>query len=202
LDGDTVTTGIEVPKAARGGHVVLFYPDEEELAGSVAEFLLPAVTDGNGTAIVIATPDHRRSFEERLAGAGVDVAAARARGSYLDFDASKTIRSFMVGDRPDPAGFWQAVSPLLRQAAQAGQPVLVFGEMVSLLWDAGMVSAAIEVEVMWNELADQHPFSLLCAYPARPVACSHYLDALTEVCRTHTKVTGSPPEPELADLPH
>jgi len=197
-----VTTGIEVPRAARGGHVVLFYRDEEELASSVSEFLLPAVTDGNGTAIVIATPDHRRSFEERLAGAGVDVAAARARGSYLDFDASQTIRGFMVGDRPDPAGFWRVTSPLLRRAAEAGQPVLVFGEMVSLLWDAGLASAAIEVEVMWNELGDQHPFSLLCAYPARPVACSHYLDALTEVCRTHTEVTGSPPEPELADLSH
>ena len=197
-----MTTGIEVPKAARGGHVVLFYRDEEELAGSVSEFLLPAVTDGNGTAIVIATPDHRRSFEERLAGAGVDVTAARARGSYLDFDANQTIRGFMVGDRPDPAAFWRVASPLLRRAAEAGQPVLVFGEMVSLLWDAGLINAAIEVEVMWNELGDQHPFSLLCAYPARPVACSHYLDALTEVCRTHTEVTGSPPEPELADLSH
>ena len=196
-----MTTGIEVPKAARGGHVVLFYRDEEELTSSVSEFLLPAVTDGNGTAIVIATPDHRRSFEERLAGAGVDVAAARARGSYLDFDANQTIRGFMVGDRPDPAAFWRVASPLLRRAAEAGQPVLVFGEMVSLLWDAGLINAAIEVEVMWNELGDQHPFSLLCAYPARPVACSHYLDALTEVCRTHTEVTGSPPEPELADLP-
>ena len=197
-----MTTGIEVPKAARGGHVVLFYRDEEELASSVSEFLLPAVTDGNGTAIVIATADHRRSFEERLAGAGADVTAARARGSYLDFDANQTIRGFMVGDRPDPAGFWRVTSPLLRRAAEAGQPVLVFGEMVSLLWDAGLINAAIEVEVMWNELGGQHPFSLLCAYPARPIACSHYLDALTEVCRTHTEVTGSPPEPELADLSH
>ena len=197
-----MTTGIEVPRAARGGHVVLFYRDEEELTSSVSEFLLPAVTDGNGTAIVIATADHRRSFEERLAGAGADVTAARARGSYLDFDANQTIRGFMVGDRPDPAAFWRVASPLLRRAAEAGQPVLVFGEMVSLLWDAGLINAAIEVEVMWNELGDQHPFSLLCAYPARPVACSHYLDALTEVCRTHTEVTGSPPEPELADLSH
>ena len=196
-----MTTRIEVPKAARGGHVVLFYRDEEELAGSVSEFLQPAVTDDDGTAIVIATPDHRRSFEERLAGAGVDVAAARARGSYLEFDANETIRGFMVGDRPDPAGLWQVASPLLRQAAQAGQPVLVFGEMVSLLWDAGLVSAAIEVEGMWNELGNEHPFSLLCAYPTRPVTCSHYLDALTEVCRAHTEVTGSPPAPELARPP-
>ena len=196
-----MTTGIEVPKAARGGHVVLFYRDEEELADSVSEFLLPAVTNGDGTAIVVATPDHRRSFEERLAGAGVDVAAARARGSYLELDANETIRGFMVGDRPDPAGFWQLISPLLRQAAKAGPPVLVFGEMVSLLWDAGLVNAAIEVEAMWNELGREDPFSLLCAYPARPVTCSHYLDALTEVCRAHTEVTGSPPEPELAHPP-
>jgi hypothetical protein len=199
LDGDTVTNGIEVPKAARGEHVVLFYRDEQELAGRVSEYLLPAVTDG--AAIVIATPDHRLSFEERLAGAGVDVAAARTRGSYLALDANETIRGFMVGDRPDPAGFWQVASPLLRQAAQTRQPVLVFGEMVSLLWDAGLVHAAIEVEEMWNELGSQYPFSLLCAYPARPVTCSHYLDALTEVCRAHTEVTGSPPEPELARLP-
>jgi MEDS: MEthanogen/methylotroph, DcmR Sensory domain len=199
LDGDTVTNGIEVPKAARGEHVVLFYRDEQELAGRVSEYLLPAVTDG--AAIVIATPDHRRSFEERLAGAGVDVAAARARGSYLELDANETIRGFMVGDRPDPAGLWQVASPLLRQAAEARRPVLVFGEMVSLLWDTGLVHAAIDVEEMWNELGSQYPFSLLCAYPARPVTCSHYLDALTEVCRAHTEVTGSPPEPELARLP-
>jgi hypothetical protein len=201
LDGDTVTTGIEVLSTARGGHVVLFYGDEQELADRVGEYLLPAVTDGGGAAIVIATPDHRRSFGERLADAGVDVAAARARGSYLEFDANETIRGFMVGDRPDPAAFWQLVSPMLRQAAQAGQPLRIFGEMVSLLWDAGLVRAAIEVEVMWNELGSQDPFSLLCAYPARPVTCSHYLDALTEVCRLHTEVTGSPPEPELARLP-
>ena len=124
------------------------------------------------------------------------MAAVRARGSYLEFDANETIRGFMVGDRPDPAGFWQTVSPLLRQAAQAGQPVLVFGEMVSLLWDAALVNAAIEVEVMWNELGGQYPFSLLCAYPAQPATGTRQRDALTEVCHAHTRVTGAAPETE------
>ena len=191
-----MATGTEVLNAGRGEHIVLFYQDEQELAVRVSEYLLPAVTDGGGAAIVIATPDHRRSFTERLGGAGIDVAAARERGSYLEFDASDTIRGFMVGDRPDPASFWRVVSPLLRQAARAGQPVRVFGEMVALLWDAGLVDAAIEVEAMWNELGAQYPFSLLCAYPAQPVACAHQLDALTEVCHAHTQVTGAPPEAE------
>ena len=190
-----MATGTEVLKAVRRDHVVLFYRDEQELTERVSEYLLPAVQDG-GVAIVVATPDHRRSFETRLADTGVDVAAARARGCYLALDASETMRGFMVADWPDPARFWQAISPPLRQAAKAGQPVRVFGEMVSLLWDAGLIHAAIEVEAMWNELGAQYPFSLLCAYPAQPVACAHHLDALTEVCRVHTQVIGGPPEAE------
>ena len=190
-----MTTGAEVLNAGRRDHVVLFYRDEQELTARVSEYLLPAVQDG-GVAIVIATSDHRRSFERHLADAGVDVAAARARGVYLAPDASETMRGFMVVDCPDPGRFWQAISPLLRQAAQAGQPVRVFGEMVSLLWDARLIDAAIEVEAMWNELGGQYPFSLLCAYPAQPVSCSHHLDALTEVYHAHTQVIGGPPEAE------
>jgi hypothetical protein len=195
-----VATGTEVLDAGRGEHAVLFYQDERELAERVGDYLLQAVQDG-GVAIVVATPDHRRSLEVRLAGDGVDVAAARERGAYLELDASEAIRSFMVADWPDPAGFWLVISPLLRQAATAGRPVRVFGEMVSLLWGDGLVEAAIEVEVMWNEVACQYPFSLLCAYPAQPVSCAHHLDALTEVCRVHAEVIGGPPEAEQA-RPH
>lgn len=190
-----MTTGTEVLNAGRRDHAVLFYRDEQELTERVSEYLLPAVQDG-GVAIVVATSDHRRSLERHLADTGVDVAAARARGVYLAPDASETMRGFMVADYPDPGRFWQAISPLLRQAAKAGQPVRVFGEMVSLLWDAGLIDAAIEVEAMWNELGGQYPFSLLCAYPAQPVSCAHHHDALTEVCRVHTQVTGAPPEAE------
>jgi hypothetical protein len=178
----------------------MFYRDEQELVGQVSDYLLPAAQEG-GVAIVVATPGHHRAFEERLAGTGADVAAARRRGSYLTLDAGETMRGFMVADWPDPAGFWQAISPRLRQAATAGKPVRVFGEMVALLWDAGLVSAAIEVEAMWNELGGQYPFSLLCAYPAQQVSCAHHLDALTEVCRAHTHVIGGPPESAEAQ-PH
>ena len=188
-----MATGTEVLDVGSRDHVVLFYRDEQELTERVTRYLLSAI-QADGVAIVVATPDHRRSFERYLAGADVDVAAASARGAYLALDASETMRGFMVADRPDPAGFWQAISPMLRQAAEAGRPVRVFGEMVSLLWDASLIDAAIEVEAMWNELGAQYPFSLLCAYPAQPATCADQLDALTEVCRAHTQVTGAPPE--------
>ena len=190
-----MATGTEVLEVGRREHAVLFYRDEDELADRVSGYLRPAIHNG-GVAIVVATPDHRQSFETHLAEAGVDVAAASARGAYLAADASETMRGFMAAGWPDPAGFWRAISPLLRQAAQAGQPVRIFGEMVSLLWDAGLIDAAVELEALWNELGGQYAFSLLCAYPAQPAVQVRQLDALTEVCHAHTQVTGIPPETE------
>ena len=194
-----MATGTEVLDTGRGDHVVVFYRDEQELVGQVSEYLLPAAQEA-GVAIVVATPGHHRAFEERLASTGADVAAARRRGSYLTLDAGETIRGFMVADWPIPlvsAGD-QPPAPASRRGRK---PVRVFGEMVSLLWDADLVSAAIEVEAMWNELAGQYPFSLLCAYRAQQVSCAHHLDALTEVCRAHTHVIGGPPGSEEA-RPH
>ena len=184
-----MAAGTEVLRGGRRDKAVVFYRDEEELAEQVSEYLLLAIQDG-GVAIVVATAAHRRSFEGHLAGMGVDVAAASARGFYLAPDASETMRGFMVADRPDPAGFWQAISPMLRQAAKAGRPVRVFGEMVALLWHQGLVSAGVDVEALWNELGAQYPFELLCAYPEAVLGDDAHADAIAQVCAAHEAIAG------------
>ena len=191
-DGEAVAAEAGGLGVSHGDHVVLFYRDDAELARRVGEFVLQAGYNG-GTAIVIATPDHRRLVEDRLVRAGVDVEAARAAGSYLALDATETMRRFVATDWPSPASFWEAVTPLIRPAAGAGKPVYIFGEIVSLLWDAGLVNAAIELEAMWNELAGQYPLSLLCAYRAGATGDEAHEDARAEVCRAHTAVLGEPP---------
>ena len=193
-DGEALALGADVLRGRPGDHVVVFHQDDDEFAGRVTGYLLEALQD-EGVAIVIATPAHRLSFEERLEQAGIDVAAAQAAGSYLALDASETMRQFIVADWPEPASFWRAISPLIKQAPGTRRPVRVFGEMVSLLWDAGLVNSAIELEAMWNELGRQYPFSLLCAYRSHSVSGSHHLDALAEVCGAHAVAIGVPPEP-------
>lgn len=58
--------------------------------------------------------------------------------------------------------------------------------MVALLWDAGRVEAATELEALWNELGNHDPFSLLCAYRAQSADDEQHQDAVAEVCRLHT----------------
>ncbi len=187
-----MTAGTPNLNGGPGRHVVLFYREAGELAGQVSAYLLEAIRAG-GAALVIATPAHREAIAAALARAGADVAAEEAAGRYVALDAFETMSRFMVADWPNAASFWLTISPLVRQAAEAAKPVCVFGEMVALLWDFGQVNAAIEVEAMWNELAVQYPFSLLCAYPVDAVGDDQYQDALAEVCRVHAAVIGDPP---------
>ncbi len=187
-----MTAAISDPVAGPGDHVAHFYRNDGELAGQAGSYLLEAIRNA-GVAIAIATPEHLRAFEAWLAGAGVDVAAARACGSWLALDAAATLRRFTSGGKPDAAGFDREIGGLIRQAARTGRPVRAFGEMVALLWDADLVTAAIELEAMWNDLGRQHRFALFCGYPAASVTGEDVAGALGEVCRLHAAViTGGP----------
>jgi hypothetical protein len=180
------------PAADPRRHVVQFYDKEDELAASVGADFAKALRAGSAV-IIIATAAHRAAFEGLMETAGADVSAARARGSLIALDAAETMRRFLIGDRPDPDGFEHVMGGLIRQAATAGPPVRVYGEMVALLWEAGHVNAAIELEGLWNELGQRLPFSLWCGYRARTVALDRYSDALAEVCSLHSALIGDPP---------
>ena len=147
-----------------GQYVVQFYGHDKELAGRVPDYLRGAL-DGEGVAIVIATPEHRSEFEARLAQAGTDLAAARADGRYLTLDARKTLRELLAdGATLDGAPFERVIGSLIRQAAAAGRPVRAYGDLVALLWDDGLVNAAAQLEALWDELSRTQPFSLFRGY--------------------------------------
>jgi hypothetical protein len=180
------------PEYLDGGHVVQFYGHEEELADRVAGYLL-GVLQEDGVAVVIATAAHRRVFEGRLTLAGVDLAAAARAGTYRTLDAGEAIRALMTGGQLDRAAFDRVIGALIADAGQGERPVRAYGEMVALLWDAGLVNDAVQLEEMWGSLGLTHSFSLFCSYPARSVTGDGHLEAFAEVCRLHGSVVGAWP---------
>jgi MEDS: MEthanogen/methylotroph, DcmR Sensory domain len=177
-----------------GGHVVQFYGHEEELADRVAGYLLGALQH-DGVAVVIATAAHRRAFETRLTRAGVDVAAVTRAGTYWTLDAGDAVRTLTAGGQLDRGAFDRLIGRLIADAGQGERPVRAYGEMVALLWDAGLVNDAVQLEEMWSSLGLTRPFSLFCSYPARSVTGDGHLEAFAEVCRLHGSVVGGWPAP-------
>jgi hypothetical protein len=175
---------------ARRDHVAAFHDSDEDLADQVYEHLFGAGEPG--TAILVASAEHRRLITDRIARTGLDVSTALADGSFVALDAGETLARFMVAGWPDAAAFWQTMSPVVKRAETRPGDVRVFGEMVALLWDAGQTGAAVDLEALWNELAQQYSFSLLCAYPADSIGANEDADDLSNVLAAHSAVTRSP----------
>lgn len=168
-------------------HVVDFYDDDEHLVASVASFLAEALQSGDA-AVVVATEAHRDAFDVWLRREGVDCERLRRTGHYWCFDASEMLSSLTAGTELQPDRFLTAVGGLIGRLSAEGRPVRVFGEMVALLWDAGNVAGAIELESLWNELALRHPFSLYCAYPLASLMAGDDVDATSQICQHHSEM--------------
>jgi anti-sigma regulatory factor (Ser/Thr protein kinase) len=186
-----VSTVIEPRAVDDGHHAVQFYVADAELIEGAGSYLSGGVSSG-AVGIVIATESHREAFEAHLRDAGIDVAAERDEGTLVWLDAAATLAGFMREGTVDRDAFFEVVGTVVQAAAATGRPVRAYGEMVALLWEAGNVTAAIDLETLWNELGTQIPFSLYCAYHSESVAGDEHADALERVCRLHSAVVTAP----------
>jgi MEDS: MEthanogen/methylotroph, DcmR Sensory domain/Histidine kinase-like ATPase domain len=175
-------------------HVVQFYGHDGELTAAVVPYLAGAL-DASGPAIVIATPAHRRAIATGLGPGAAGV-------SWLDADeamAGLLLDGHVAGPRFD-----KLIGDVVREAAAtaAGRPVRAYGEIVARMWAAGYVTAALELEDRWNDLALEVGFSLYCAYPLAAMETAGDAEALRAVCGQHSAVVGRPVElPPLRPIP-
>jgi hypothetical protein len=159
-------------------HAVQFYNDDVFLIETVSAFIAAGLKE-NGAIIVIATAQHREELRNTLQAAN--------NSSIKYIDAVELLSAFMVDGWPNETRFISTVGPLLQRAALKG-PVRIFGEMAAVLWAEGKTRAAIRLEELGNELASQHAFSLLCAYPMSGFSDQKDNLSFLQVCQAHTHV--------------
>ena len=171
------------------GHMVQFYDDDAFLVDGVADYLATGLRGGQST-VVIATTAHRRDFVHRLALRGLDAEAATVEGRLTMLDARDLLRTFMVDSMPDAQRFFTRMGCVLSQTASASADpcVRAYGEMVDLLWKDGNTPAAVRLEELWNELAESHTFSLLCAYSMDNFDRADHQGSFAAICRQHAHV--------------
>lgn len=171
---------------ARHFHAVRFYENKASLCRTVADFLSEgAALDQPG--LVIATPAHRDALLSELRSSNLDIEARIAAGDLLLLDAREVLNGFMVAGVPDARLFNLQVPAALEQLCRGRKDssVRAYGEMVDVLWQDGNTTAAIRLEILWNQLAMSHNFSLLCGY-----AVGHFYKdvGMREVCAQHSHV--------------
>jgi signal transduction histidine kinase/ActR/RegA family two-component response regulator len=157
------------------GHAVQFYENEAFLQSRVGEFLAEGLALGDH-AVIFATAAHRDLFHDAIHARGVD--ASR----LMFFDAEESLRKFMDGASVDESRFRRMVTPVLEKV---GERARFYGEMVDLLWRGGNPEAAIRLEELWNNLARDYRFQLVCAYPMSNFYKEAHSVAFDEICGNH-----------------
>ena len=170
-------------------HAVRFYENEASLCRIVVGFLREGFALGQ-PALIIATHEHARGIVAELRARDLEAAHLIAAGDLVLVDATEALDSFMVGGVPNSERFSQTTTTALERVRRGrkGVTVRAYGEMVDLLWKQGLDVAAIQVEMLWNRLARNGAFSLMCGYAMG----NFYKDAsVRDVCRQHTHLVHS-----------
>jgi len=180
------------PRNAGTRHEVGFYFDDERLITDVSRFIGRALKSGNAI-VVVATALHRQGVLRRLRSDGFDVEADMEQRRYLTVDAAEAVSSFMDHEIPNPVRFFTLFGDLIATAAEAAKTedrrVTVFGEGVNLLWEAGNLEAAIEVERLSHRLSKTLDVDILCGYSLHGRSMD---DAMHErICAEHSAIYSS-----------
>ncbi|MFZ1138394.1 MAG: PAS domain S-box protein [Candidatus Sulfotelmatobacter sp.] len=182
------------PGSHQDGHFVQLYTDDGFLLDVLSRFIGGAIAVGDG-AVVIATQAHQDGLAQRLTARGVDTAKAISQGRYVLLDANETLPRLMVNGSVDETRFINTISDVLTRVRNAADDkdsrVAVFGELVALLWADGKSLEALRVENFWNNLAQKHSFSLLCAYPITGFKNERHIEPFLKMCAQHSSVVPS-----------
>jgi anti-sigma regulatory factor (Ser/Thr protein kinase) len=175
-----------------GDHCVHFYDDDVALAETVVGTLSTAIQAGEA-ALIIALPEHEDAFLAGFRARGLDVREARRAGRVVCLDAAEIAAHLVSDGSIDPRRFEDAVGDLVRRMLTEHEVIHVYGEIVAVLWGEGHVVAALELERMWNDLLDQQPVALLCAYPTELVDSDAGIGGYQRICALHNHVVDAPP---------
>ena len=182
------SSGTRSRRAIRCQHEVQFYFDDRFLIRSLSGYVRTALEAGS-SAIVVATESHRVALAHDLGREGIALTSFIDQGRYVALDAADTMQQFMRDGSPDEARFRELIGDVISCAACVSPrefgKVVIFGEMVALLWQRGEVQAALRLEQLWNDLAENYSFHLRCAYPITSFDQDAHRELFNRICAEH-----------------
>jgi hypothetical protein len=140
------------------------------------------------------TRSHRSGVVERLIARGIVAGDAAKKGCLAILDADELLSEFMDPVGPNRERFLRRLGDTVGRAEAAAvknRRVVVFGEMVAVLWAQRKYEAAIRLEELWNELALTHCFYLCCAYPASVLQEELKGERYATICARHARVVSA-----------
>lgn len=171
--------------STRREHVIYLYEDDPSLSKTVADVVADGLGHGE-PCLLIATKLHLTGISEELRRRGHDCDALEKGQRLAKVNAEEILPKITSGAGLDTAACIEVLRHLISRMPRTTEgSLVVYGELVDLLWKSGRPQTAIHLEQIWNELRREHPIRLLCGYSAETFGAED--NALLElVCNEHS----------------
>ena len=112
------------------------------------------------------TVHHWNAFRPRLEAEGVDVRTAQDSGQLTVVDSDELLPRFMQKALPDGPMFLGLAGEIIARTRGAGRfpKVRWWGEMVNVLWERGDVAASMNLEDLFDRVAQEQDIAIFCSF--------------------------------------
>ena len=173
-------------------HLVHLYGrDHHALVTNVGRFFRVGLRRGD-SLLAIATLEHCDGFARELHREPEYQPAVRD-GRIMFLDAEHVLAQCSVGARLALDQLETLITSILEELGRRRQsaPIRAYGEMVGVLWQAGRIDVAVELEQCWQRLVLQNDISLVCGYPINQLEQRENPAAVNAILGQHTHFISS-----------
>ncbi len=169
-----------ISDAPNGKHFVQVHQTAQDLIEAVSQYAEKGLKKQE-TVILVGTNSNLLAIRKSL-GSGQDLKRLVLR------DAEEMLAKFMEKGMPNWEKFRDVIGGTIENYSRQGAPkIRIWGEMVNQLWEGNRIDAAVRLEEMWNDLAEECSFSLFCTYLMDPFSHSHSeLNMKKGILKTHS----------------
>lgn len=172
-------------------HEIQFFSDEAILLDRSSR-LIEAALEAGHAAVVCATKPLRDDLAHALQGRHLNVDDLLRRGNYVTLDAVETLSTLVSGESLDQVKFFEIFGGAVTCAADTARGsrarVALYQECAALLWAQGREEPAIQLERLFNELANRYDVDVLCGYSVTYFHGEEDKHAIQRLCAEHSFV--------------
>jgi MEDS: MEthanogen/methylotroph, DcmR Sensory domain len=165
----------------RAEHTAALYRSDDFIVERVALFIAEGLALRE-QVLVVCTLAHWNTIGRRLDRSGVPYGRATSDGRLVFVDAEAVLDTITKNGTISADRFGAMLHGLLKPTAKAR----VYGEVVSLLAQRGDIDAAIEIELLGQQLAHTRGIPVLCGYHVDG-ADKLSEEELARICEVHDR---------------
>jgi hypothetical protein len=175
-----------------GSHPLQVYDGDAFFASAVSHYVAEGLQRGEAV-LLNGLPHHTAAIRTALDAGGSEASGALTRGQLTIFDVREGLGSLAGDGTISDAQLHASLCELTRAARQGERftGVRWWGELTNLLYHRGERDAALRVERVASEAAQEAGATILCSFLADRFNAADY-DGLHDMCCAHSHVIPAP----------